>query len=34
VPADENLHMMCYPDVVAAALQVDPRPRSRRSPER
>jgi hypothetical protein len=35
VAADENLHMMFYRDIVAAALQgVDPRPPSRRSPRR
>ena len=34
VAADENLHMMFYRDMVAAALQLDPSPRSRRSPER
>jgi hypothetical protein len=34
VAADENLHMMFYRDIVAAALQVAPRPRSRRSPRR
>ena len=34
VAADENLHMMFYRDIVAAALQVDPRRPSRRSPGR
>jgi hypothetical protein len=34
VAAVENLRMMFYPDIVAAALQVDPQPRSRRSPRR
>jgi acyl-[acyl-carrier-protein] desaturase len=29
VAADENLHTMCYPDIVAAALQVDPHSRGR-----
>ena len=34
VAADENLHMMFYRDIVAAALQSTPQRRSRRSPRR